>query len=290
VYSVSESSSEATAGSKAVASPSSSSTGCGVALPVSALAGFAAFGFAVPHWPRTSRITDRAAASIAANAKAAPHDQAAIPAATTRSRPAAMHAAPADVPHAMSASVSQTDVASRSWSGSTAQSDTATTMIDETATHQPMPPGPRTTPVASETAAATSRPTGTTPSQAVTMSTKAIQPQARKRPLKSSRRCRRISRTISATPAATTSSIWASQTCNDAMPSGSNTAPAAATVRANRPPSTNSVRPKNGPLPATTTTATSGTNTAAIASDRPPTPVGRRTAGPRCFSGSASGS
>jgi len=125
-----------------------------------------------------------------------------MPAAAMRSRPAATQAARADAPQAVTASVSQIDVASRSWSGSTAASETAVTTIDEIGSHHPSPAGPNGMPVASDTAAATSCPSGTVPPHAMTTSTIANHPHARNRPLKSSRRCRRISRTISAIPAA----------------------------------------------------------------------------------------
>ena len=77
---------------------------------------------------------------------------------------------------------SQNAVPSRSWSGSTAHRATSPYMVAASASHQPAPSGPNAMPVASVASAATSRPSGTTPAQAVITNSPASQPQARKRP------------------------------------------------------------------------------------------------------------
>ena len=192
---------------------------------------------------------------------------------------------------AASPGTSQRTVAARSRIGSTAHSGTITKQHVASPSHQPMPSGPTVMPVASTARAATSGPSGTAPAQAATVKKTASQPQARNRPLKSSRRCRRMNRTEPATAAAVRRQSSASQTCTGVVPRESKAPDTTLSVRLKRPSAAGrSGRPTSGPLMDTAMAPAIGRRMTTAASVSPPRPVGSRVANAGCAAGSAASS
>ena len=98
---------------------------------------------------------------------------------TATSRPPPIQPSAAEADQAARLRPIQMAVPTRSCSGSTAHSETAPSITVDAITHQPMPPGPKATPEASETKAPKSLPTGTWLPQAATTNSDDSQPQAR---------------------------------------------------------------------------------------------------------------